>query len=121
MKNNEHGSNKSKTLTIKSIHINVRTKICVYFNIITYHFYFTHSLFKTPHVRLFILHHISLKYQFFLIFFNCFSFFTYNNHPFSFFILDIHKKEEKTKCKMNSINVNFHNYCSNYIFLHNFI
>ena len=42
-------------------------------------FYFSHSFFKTPNIKLFILHYISLKYQFFL-FFNNFSFFIYNNH-----------------------------------------
>ena len=44
-------------------------KAIVYFGIKTYFFYFTYLLFKTPHIILFILHYISLKYQFSLVFF----------------------------------------------------
>ena len=63
-------------------------KVLVYFIIETFFFffYFTYLLFKTPHIRLFNLHHISLKYQFFY----CFSFFTHNT--LSSFILEIHNE-----------------------------
>ena len=44
-------------------------KAIVYFGIKTYFFYFTYLLFKTPHIILFILHYISLKYQFSFFFF----------------------------------------------------
>ena len=64
-------------------------KIFVYFNI------FTYSLFKTPHIKLSILHYILLKYQFFLLFFK-FIFFTHNNYyPLYSFIIGI--CEEKNK------------------------
>ena len=43
-------------------------KVLVYFIIETYFFYFTYLFFKTPHIRLFNLHYISLKNQFFLLF-----------------------------------------------------
>ena len=45
-------------------------------------FYFTYSHFKSPHIRFSILHYILLKYSFFLIFKNYFSFFTHNKLHF---------------------------------------
>ena len=94
-------------------------KIYVYFSIKTYFFYFTFSLFKTSHIKLFILHYILLKYQFFLIFCNCFSFFIHNNyHPLSSFILEISKEKKTTKYKMNNVNLNLYSYCSKLINLH---
>ena len=43
-------------------------KIFMYFSIRIYFFYFTYLFFETSHIILSILHYISLKYQFFLIF-----------------------------------------------------
>ena len=40
----------------------------IYLSIKTYFFYFTYSLFKTLHIRLSILHYVTLKYLFFLNF-----------------------------------------------------
>ena len=71
---------------MKSINISL-CKNSFYFSIRTYFFYFTYQLFKTPCIRLSILHHISLNYQF-SWFFNCLCLFTPNNHyPLSSFIL----------------------------------
>ena len=42
--------------------VSARAKIYVYFSIRTYFFYFIYSLFKTSHIRLYILHYILLKY-----------------------------------------------------------
>ena len=56
-------------------------KFIVYYSIRTYLFYFTYSLFKTSHIRLFILHYISLKYQIFLMFFSFFTHITTTIHP----------------------------------------
>ena len=59
-------------------------------------FYFTYN---TSHWIIY-LHYISLKYQFFLNFFNYLSFFIHNNHhPLSFFILGINKKMIKLNAK----------------------
>ena len=41
-------------------------KIHVYFRLRTYFFYFIYSLFKTPYIRLSILHYILLEYHFYL-------------------------------------------------------
>ena len=41
-------------------------KIHVYFSIRTYFFYFIYSLFKTPYIRLSILHYILSEYHFYL-------------------------------------------------------
>ena len=75
----------------------------VYFTIKIYFFYFIYLLFKTPHIRLFILHYISLKYQIFLIFLIVFLF------------------SQKIKFKINSVNVNLYCYCRNHVYLYNFI
>ena len=53
--------------TTKSICISLCKKI-VYFSRKVYFLYFAYLLFKTPHIRISILHYISLKCQFFLIF-----------------------------------------------------
>ena len=78
------------------VFVPARTKIPIYFSQRTYFFFFfyiTYLLFKTLHIRFFILHYILLKYHFFLNFLNCFSFFTYNNHHLlSSFILEIRKE-----------------------------
>ena len=75
-------------------------KICVYFSIRTY---FTYLLFKILHIKLSILHYISLKCQFFY----CLFFYTCNNHHLpsssslvyvnNFFFL------KKLKCKSYTI------------------
>ena len=88
------------------------------------YFYFIYLLFKTPHIRLSILHYISLKYHFFL---NCLSFFTYNNyHSLSSFILEIRKeitnnKMQNAKCNINSVSINLYGYCSKLVNLHNYM
>ena len=69
------------SLNIVTIFVLVCTKIYVYFIIKTYFFYFTCLIFKTLHIRLFILHYISIKYQFSL-----FTFFFNTQQPLTFFI-----------------------------------
>ena len=86
-------------LSVKDIHINV------YFNIKTFFFFF-YMLFQMPHIRLSILHYISLKYQIFLI--------------FLIVSLSSHTKKKKKKYKMNNVSVNLYNYYCKHIFLHNF-
>ena len=67
-----------------------------YFSIKTYFFYSTQSFFQNLHIKLSILHYISFIYQFFLIFFSCFFFFTHSNyHPLSSFIFEICKEKMK--------------------------
>ena len=57
--------------------------------------------------------YILLKYQFF---FNYFTFFIHdNNHPLSFFFLNIHE-EKKIRYKINSGSVNLYGYCNKCIF-----
>ena len=74
-------------------------------------FSFFFSFFSALHITLFILHYILLKYQIFLIFFICLSFFTHNNHHlFSSSSLRYIKKAQITKCKMSIVNVYLHNY-----------
>jgi len=58
-----------KTIPNVRVFTLTHAKISIIFNIITYFFYFTYSLFKTSQIKLSIFHYISLKYQTFLIFF----------------------------------------------------
>ena len=82
----------------------------VYFNIRIYFFYFIYSFFKIPHIRVSILHYILLKY-YFSLFLKLLLFLTHNNHhSLSFYVFKLRKERIKTKYKMNSINVNLHNY-----------
>ena len=55
-----------RLMLFQSIHISLCKFFFVYFSIRIYFFYFTHSFFKTPHIRLFILHYILLKYYLFI-------------------------------------------------------
>ena len=48
-----------------------RAKIHIYFNTRIYFFLIYILTFKTIHIKFSILHYISLKYKFFLFFFNC--------------------------------------------------
>ena len=64
-------SPKSSNLHIQSIHIISCKKKNLY---ILSLLFFTYSLFKTPHIRLSVLHYIRLKYQFFFIFLIIFPF-----------------------------------------------
>ena len=82
----------------------------VYFNIRIYFFYFIYSFFKIPHIRVSILHYILLKY-YFSLFLKLLLFLTHNNHySLSFYVFKLRKEIIKTKYKINSINVNLHNY-----------
>ena len=66
-----------KTCAKVHAHFSIKTYLFCYKKKKNLFFYFTYSLFKMPPIKLFTLHNISLKYQFFfLCFFNCFSFFT---------------------------------------------
>ena len=51
-----------------------------------YFLYFTYSIFKTLHIRLFILHYISLKYIFFI--FKIISFYSHTTTTIHFFFLN---------------------------------
>ena len=72
-----------------------------YFTIVFSVFSFTkNKLYPTDplytHFSKHLISHITLKYQVFLIFCNCFSFFIHNNHhPLSSFILRIRKEKIK--------------------------
>ena len=65
-----NGQNKKKNLFL--CYLRAFTSACaknfIYLSIKTYFFYFTYSLFKTLHIRLSILHYVTLKYLFFLNF-----------------------------------------------------
>ena len=62
-----------------------------------------------------------IKISIFLDFFNCFSFFTYNNHhPLSFFTFGIcnEKKKKKNYMQNEQFNINLHSYYGNFANLH---
>ena len=70
-----------------------RAKIYVYFNIRIYFFSNLHTHFLKQSTLNYLFYTTFFLYNFFLIIFNCFSFFTYNNHhPLSSFIFKICKK-----------------------------
>ena len=87
-----------------NICINLSKKFCIFYHKnLLFFLNFIYLLFKTPHIRLFILYYISLKYQIFLIFLIVFLF------------------SQKIKFKINSVNVNLYCYYRNHVYLFNFI
>ena len=67
----------------------------------------------------FTLHYIKISK--FLDFFNCSSFFTYNNHhPLSFFTFRIHNERIKNYMQNEQFGINLHNYYDNFANLHIF-
>ena len=103
----------------KSICINLR-KYFLFILAYEFTFLFYILIFQNTiyHIIYFTIHFIKISNI--LNFFNYFSFITHNNnHQFSFFIIEIRKERENLNCKINNINVNLHNYYSNYVFLYN--
>ena len=86
-------------------------KIYVYFNIITYFFYFIYSFFKSPHIRLSILYYNFLKILIFLDFLIV-SLLSHTTTIIHSLLLSSGyvKKKKKSKCKINSISVNLYDY-----------
>ena len=115
-----NGQNKKKKLFL--CYLRAFTSACaknsIYLSIKTYFFYFTYSLFKTLHIRLSILHYITLKYLFFLNFLivSLSSHIITTIHSLHLdFSLGIHKEVIKIYiCKVNNVNINLQ--CSNFAY-----